>query len=146
LIALVLMGLVVTAAVGIFVVVGLVKLADAFSSDTAVTLTPKAVDGQVEFELTYGEDVTGIAQFIVQDADGKDLWKLRGSSNDKLARIAYGVIPDGPPGSWRQEFPAEGTQPADIRGKRIKIEVGCRFIVAFGAGRHSTRTEFDVPK
>ena len=46
----------------------------------------------------------------------------------------YGVVPTDAVAKWKQEFPADGSPPADILGKHIKIEANCRYIIGMGAG------------
>ncbi len=145
LVALALTAAVVVGLVVVAVVVGVVTIGEALSSDTTVTIQPRTVNERVEFDLTYGKSVTGLSVFVVQDADGNDLWKLSGHSDVKPPKVVYGVVPNDPVGAWQQEFPTDG-KPADIRGRHVKVEADCRFIVALGAGHESTRAEFDIPK
>jgi len=145
LIALVVTALVVTAAVGIFVVVGLIKLGEALDHDTSVSILQKMVNDRVEFEVVLGKDVSGIAQFTVKDAEGKELWKLYGTGTVKPPKIIYGVVPSEPADSWKQLEPSEGARPPDIRGKHIKVEVSTRLDGWFGVGHQSAHAEFDIP-
>lgn len=139
-------ALVVTAAVGIFVVVGLIKLGEALEHDTSVSIHQKMVNDRVEFEVVLGKDVSGISQFTVKDAEGKEFWKLYGTGTVKPPRIIYGVVPSEPLDSWKQLEPSEGALPPDIRGKRIKVEVSTRLDTWFGVGHQSASAEFDIPK
>jgi hypothetical protein len=145
LIALVVTALVVTATVGIFVVIGLIKLGEALEHDTSVSIRQTIANDRVEFEVVLGKDVSGIAQFTVKDAVGKELWKLYGIGTVNPPKIIYGVVPE-PADSWRQLEPSEGSRPPDIRGKHIKVEVSTRLDGWFGVGHQSTYAEFDVPK
>ena len=130
---------VVLGAVGLFVF-GMVKLGEAFSSETDATIRTKTDNGQVQFDLSYGKDITNLVVFIVRDADGKELWKLEGHGQPKPARLVYGVVPEG----GKQTLPSEG-KPPDIRGKHIKVEASCRFLIALGVGQQSSYAEFDIP-
>ena len=134
-------GLIVVAAV-----VGLKKLGEALAHDTSVSIHQKMGNDRVEFEVVLGKDVSGIAQFTVKDADGKELWKLYGTGTVKPGQIVYGVVPTQPADSWKQLEPSEGSRPPDIRGKHIKVEVSTRLDGWFGVGHQSTSAEFDVPK
>jgi hypothetical protein len=131
------LGLIVVAVV----VTGIIKIGEALSTETNATIRAKAEGEPVQFELGYGKDITSLNVFIVQDADGKELWKLEGVGEQKPARLVYGVVPEG----GKQTVPTEG-KPPDIRGKHIKVEVSCRFIIAMGAGNQSSYAEFDIPK
>jgi hypothetical protein len=146
LIALVLTAMVVTAAVGIFVVVGIVKIGEALEHDTQVSIRQTIANDRVEFEVILGKDVSGISQFIVRDAENKELWKLYGTGSVKPPRIVYGVVPTEPADSWRQLEPSEGSLPPDIRGRHIKVEVSTRLDTWFGVAHQSAHAEFDVPK
>src|SRR5262245_15819319 len=146
LIALVVTALAVTTAVGIFVVIGLVKLGEALEHDTTVSIHQTIANDRVEFEVKLGKDVSGIAQFTVFDAEGKELWKLYGTGSVKPPKIVYGVVPTEPADSWKQLEPSEGSRPPDIRGKHIKVEVSTRLDGWFGVGHQRASAEFDVPK
>jgi hypothetical protein len=140
-------GVVVVGLVVAGVVAGVVQIGKALSTETEVMIRPQAVNGQVEFELTYGKDLTGLSVFIVQDAGGNELWRLDAAGSDaKPPKVVYGVVPTDPAGAWKQVAPADGKPPADIRGRHIKVEANCRYIIAMGAGHQSTRAEFDIPK
>ena len=139
-------GVAVVGVVMFFVVAGVVQLGKALSTETEATIRMQTANGQVEFEMGYGKDVTGLSVFLVQDVEGNELWRLSGRSDQKPPKVVYGVVPDEPAGAWEQVFPADGKPPPDIRGKHVRIEANCRFIVAFGAGHQSTYAEFDIPK
>jgi hypothetical protein len=146
LLGLTLAGIAVVGTVAILVVVGVVELSKAFSSETHATIVPRTVNGQVEFEMGYGKDVTALSVFIVRDMEGNELWRLDGRSSQKPPKLVYGVLPSGSAGEWEQVFPTGGARPVDIRGKRVTVEANCGFVVAFGAGHQSTHAEFDIPK
>jgi hypothetical protein len=140
-------GVVVVGLVVAGVVAGVSQLGKALSTETEVTIRPQTVNGQVVFEMTYGKDVTGLSVFIVQDTNGNELWRLDAAGSDaKPAKVVYGAIPTDPAGVWKQVFPADGKPPADIRGKHVKVEANCRYIIAMGAGHQSTWAEFDILK
>ena len=90
--------------------------------------------------------MAGLAVFIVRDADGNELWRLASAGGSKPPRVAYGALPDDPAGAWRQEFPADGKPPADIRGRRVQIEASCGYTGLMGGGHQSSRAEFDIPR
>jgi len=93
-----------------------------------------------------GKDVSGISQFTVLDADGKEHWKLYGTGTVKPPKIVYGVVPSEPADSWKQLEPGEGALPPDIRGKHIKVEVSTRLDTWFGVAHQQASAEFDVPR
>jgi hypothetical protein len=146
LIALLLVAVVVTVAVGLFVVIGIIKIGEALEHDTQVSINQKIANDRVEFEVVLGKDVSGIAQFTVRDVEGKELWKLYGTGSVKPPKIIYGVVPTEPADSWKQLEPSEGSRPPDIRGKHVKVEVSTRLDGWFGVGHQSAYAEFDVPK
>lgn len=117
------------------------QIGQALATETECACSPKTVNGKVEFRFRYGKDVTGLSVLVVQDAQGNDLWKVRGPGSDKVPTLVYGEVPAGD--GWQQEFPAQG-KPADIRGQRVKIEANCRYNIPLGPGHQSTRAEFDI--
>ena len=137
----VLITILVLGLVGVVVVtVGLMKIAEEFSSQTDATIRAKTLNGQVRFDLRYGKDVTGLTVFTVRDAGGKELWKLEGFGAQKPPRLWYGEVPEGA----SQTFPLKGPPP-DVRGKHIKVEATCGFRIALGVGQDTWSAEFDIP-
>jgi len=138
-----------TCCVGLIVVasvVGLKKLGEALEHDTQVSIRQTIANDRVEFEVILGKDVSGISQFTVLDADGKEHWKLYGTGTVKPPKIVYGVVPSEPADSWKQLEPGEGALPPDIRGKHIKVEVSTRLDTWFGVAHQQASAEFDVPR
>jgi hypothetical protein len=131
------LGLIVVAVV----VTGIIKIGEAVSNETNATIRAQTEGDQVQFELGYGKDITNLSIFIVQDADGKEIWRLDGIGEQKPSRLVYGVVPEG----GKQTVPTGG-KPPDIRGKHVKVEASCRFIIPMGAGSQSSYAEFDIPK
>jgi hypothetical protein len=123
-----------------------VGITDALSTETTVAIQPKANKNPVELDLTYGKDVTNVALVVVTDAEGNELWRLRGGGQEKPATIVYGVVPTDAHKTWKQEFPEDGKPPADIRGKQVKVDINVGYNIAFGPGHNSTVVEINVPK
>jgi hypothetical protein len=145
--ALTIAGLVIVGLVAAGVIAAVRDVGEVLSSETEATIRPRTVDGRVEFEMTYGKDVVRLAAFIVRDADGTELWRVDSVGGDsKPARVVYGALPDDPAGEWRQEFPADGKPPADIRGRLVQVEASCGYRGLMGGGHQSSRAEFDIPR
>lgn len=123
---------------------GVSEIAEALSTDTDAEVVEKTVNGKVEFDLTYGKDVTGLTEFVVQDPEGRELWKLEGPRSEPVSRVVYGVVPRGH--GWKQKFPQDDQKPKDIRGKRVKVKAKYRYNIAFGPGHQSTQAEFVIQK
>src|SRR5688500_1677818 len=86
----VLLTVAVTIGAGIYLLGRTVSgIADAVRTETDAVVRPGLVNGQLEFDLTYGKDVMNFAAIIVYDADGVELWKLQHHADKKPARIVY---------------------------------------------------------
>jgi hypothetical protein len=120
------------------------KLGQALQTDTKVGVRPTTANGQLELELSYGNETTGITTITVTDAEGNKLWEVSGQGQEKPARVVYGQVPAD--GSLKQTFPEDGTPPADVRGKKVVVRVVNRFQVAFGPGQEVTDVTVEVPK
>jgi hypothetical protein len=115
-------------------------------SNTRAAFQTKVTGGQVEFEMVYGRDVTGIVRVTVTDPDGTQLWVLSGPGQGRTPKIVYGVVPADGQFRWAQEWPVDGTPPPDIRGRRVKVRIDTRFSIPFGPGVEISEAEIDVPK
>lgn len=115
-------------------------------SGTQSAFQTKVTNGQVEFEITYGRDVTGVVRVTVTEpTDGTLLWVLSGPGQGRTPKIVYGVVPADGQFRWVQEWPTGGVPPPDVRGRRVKVRIETRF-VRFGAGVEIAEAEIDVPK
>jgi RNA polymerase sigma factor (sigma-70 family) len=115
--------------------------------DWGLAVRTRVIDGQVQFDVAYGRNVTGISAFIVEDEQGNPLWSVRASGQNNIKKITYGVVPvDRNYAGRQQEVPADGTKPEDIRGKKVRIEVDYRDMALFGPGTEVYRDTVEVPK
>ncbi len=115
-------------------------------SNTRAAFQTKVANGQVEFEMAYGRDVTGIVRVTVTDPDGTLLWVLSGPGQGRTPKVVYGVVPADGQFRWVQEWPVDGRPPPDIRGPRVKVRIDTRFSIPFGPGVEIAEAEIDVPK
>lgn len=120
------------------------KVGQALQTDTKVGVRPTAANGQLELDLTYGNEATGITTITFTDAEGNTLWEVSGQGQTKPAKVVYGQVPAD--GSLKQVFPEDGKPPPDVRGKTVKVRVVNRFQVAFGPGQEVTDVTVEVPK
>jgi hypothetical protein len=116
------------------------KVAESLQTDTRVAAKASTANGVLELDLTYGNEVTGLATVTVSDMDGNKLWELVGL--EKPAKIVYGQVP--PEG--KQVFPEGDKPPADIRGKKVLVRITNGFRVALGMGQEITDMTVEVPK
>lgn len=115
-------------------------------ASTQSDFTPHVRNGQVEFDVLYGREATGLVKFTVSDPDtGKPLWVLVGPGQHKVPKFVYGQVPTDPVYNWTQELPADGAPPPDVRGKRVKVQVLTRFQVMFGPGQEINERVIEVP-
>jgi hypothetical protein len=141
----VLLTLLVVAGVVVYVVgCTVAKVGEALQTDTKVGVRPTTTNGRLELDLTYGNEATQLNTLTVTDAAGNTLWEVSGAPSAKPAKIVCGQIPAD--GSIKQVFPADGSPPADIRGKTVHIRVFNGFRVAFGPGQEVTDVSIEVPK
>jgi hypothetical protein len=141
----VLVTLAVLAALAIYAVgCAIGKVGQALETDTKVAVRAVTANGQLELDLTYGNEATGISLISFTDAAGDTLWELSGQGSEKPAKVVYGQLPAD--GSLKQTFPEDGKPPADIRGQTVVIKVNNRFQVAFGPGHEMTEVTVTVPK
>jgi hypothetical protein len=120
------------------------RMGEALQTDTKVGVRATTASGQLELDLTYGNEATGISTITFTDADGTKLWEMAGQGVEKPAKLIYGQVPAD--GSLKQVFPEDGALPADVRGKTVHIRVNNRFQVAFGPGHEQTEVTVEVPK
>jgi hypothetical protein len=120
------------------------KVGQALQTDTKVGVRSITANGRLELDLTYGDETTGIATITFTDAAGEKLWEVIGNGQTKPAKVVYGQLPAD--GSLKQVFPDDGSPPADIRGKTVKVRVTNRFQVAFGPGQEITDLTVEMPK
>ncbi|HKB03016.1 MAG TPA: hypothetical protein VKD90_12400 [Gemmataceae bacterium] len=120
------------------------KVAEALQTDTKVAIRATTSNGQLELDLSYGKEATGITTITVAEMDGNRLWEVSGQGTAKPAKVNYGQLPAD--GSLKQVFPEDGSPPPDIRGKRVQVRVVNRFQVAFGPGQEVTDLTVEVPK
>jgi hypothetical protein len=60
-----------------------------------------------------------IEEFAVLDAEGHDIWRIRGTGLNQLIRIEYGRLPEG----FRQETPSPPQRPRVLRdGERVTLK------------------------
>lgn len=109
---------------------------------TQTGYTTHVRNGQVDFDLVYGRETTGINSFLLSDSTGKRIWELTGGGEAKPAKVVYGQVPAG----WKQVFPVGDENLPDIRGTKVKVRIDTRFHVAFGPGVEVNEGEVDVPK
>jgi hypothetical protein len=120
------------------------KVGQALQTDTKVAVQAVTTNGQLELNLTYGNEATGISMITFTDAAGNKLWEVTGQGSEKPAKLIYGQLPAD--GSLKQTFPEDGKPPPDIRGQTVTIEVDNRYQVAFGPGHEMTKVTVTVPK
>jgi hypothetical protein len=121
------------------------KVGQALQTDTRVAVRPTAPNGRPELDLTYGNEVTGIVSITFTDAEGNKLWEVSGrGGQDKPAKVAYGQLPAD--AQLKQDFPEDGSPPADVRGQTVRVRVVNRFQVALGPGQELTDVSVEVPK
>jgi len=140
LVALLILAGVVVYAVGCAVV----KVGHALETDTKVAANATTANGQLELDLKYGHEATGITTITVTDTAGNKLWEVSGLGTAKPATVVYGQVPAD--GSLKQTFPEDGSPPPDIRGKTVQVRVNNRFQVALGPGQEITDLTVEVPK
>lgn len=148
LIVFVVLLLLVAVAGGVVLYVGFRAVKDvgeALSSDTTAKVQVKASGERLEFHLTYGKSVQNLSGFTVQDAEGNKLWRVEGHGQSKPPVVVYGELPPPPAADFEQKVPAGGAKPPDIRGKKVRLEIDVRFLVAFGAGHQTYREELEIP-
>ncbi|MFL5341228.1 MAG: hypothetical protein ACJ8F7_13860 [Gemmataceae bacterium] len=75
------------------------------------------VDGRVAFDIPR-RDVNGLLAFRVENANGTILWHIE-MNYEKRRQIIYGVLP----ASGKQTVPSDGSVPADIRGREVRVRV-----------------------
>jgi hypothetical protein len=120
------------------------KVGQALQTDTKVAVRPTTANGQLELDLSYGNEATGIVTITFTDAQGNTLWEVRGNGQEKPARVVYGQLPAD--GSLQQTFPEKGAPPVDVRGQTVQVRVVNRFQVALGPGQEVTDVTVTVPK
>jgi hypothetical protein len=120
------------------------KVGQALETDTKVAVRPITTNGQLELDLTYGNEATGISMITFTDAAGNKLWEVTGQGSEKPAKVIYGQLPAD--GSLKQTFPEDGKPPQDIRGQTVKVEVDNRYQIALGPGHEMTQVTVTVPK
>lgn len=120
------------------------KVGQALQTDTKVAVRAVTANGQLELDLTYGNEATGITTITVTDAAGNKLWEVAGQGSAKPAKVVYGQLPAD--GSLTQIFPEDGKPPPDIRGQTVQVRMTNRFQVAFGPGQEITDVTVAVPK
>jgi hypothetical protein len=141
----VVLTLLVLAGLAVYVVgCTLAKVGQALQTDTKVGVRATTSNGQLELDLSYGNEATGITTITVTDPTGKTLWEVSGQGTAKPAKVVYGQLPAD--GSLKQVSPDDGSPPPDIRGKTVQIRVVNRFQVAFGPGQEVTDLTVEVPK
>jgi hypothetical protein len=141
----VLIALAVLAALAIYAVgCAIGKVGQALQTDTKVAVRPITTNGQLELDLSYGNEATGISMITFTDAAGNKLWELSGQGWEKPAKVVYGQLPAD--GSLKQTFPEDGKSPPDIRGQTVKVEVDNRYQIALGPGHEMTQVTVTVPK
>jgi hypothetical protein len=141
----VLIVLAVLAGVAVYVVgCTVVKVGQALQTDTKVAVRSVTTNGQLELDLTYGHEATGIVTITFTDASGHKLWEVAGQGTAKPAQVVYGQLPAD--GSLKQTFPDDGSPPKDIRGQTVTVVVTNRFQVAFGPGQEMTDVTVAVPE
>ena len=121
-----------------------VKVGQALDTDTKVAVNASTANGQLELDLKYGHEVTGITTITFTDTAGNKLWELTGQGTTKPAKVVYGQVPAD--GSLQQTYPEDGKPPPDIRGKTVQVRVNNRFQVALGPGHEITDVTLEVPK
>ncbi|OWK42233.1 hypothetical protein FRUB_04311 [Fimbriiglobus ruber] len=102
----------------------------------------KLRNGQIEFDLVYGRETTGIVRFIISDPDGTPVWELSGGSQNKPPKVVYGQVPVG----WTQVFPAGNVAPPEIRGRRVKVRIDTRYQIPFGPGVEVNEGDVNIPQ
>jgi hypothetical protein len=120
------------------------KVGQALQTDTKVAVRAVTTNGQLELDLTYGNEATGISMITFTDAAGNKLWEVTGQGSEKPAKVIYGQLPAD--GSLKQTFPEDGKPPPDIRGQTVKVEVDNRYQIALGPGHEMTQVTVTVPK
>ena len=70
------------------------KVADEIRTETLTTIRPRTTAEHVEFALTYGKDVTNLANFTVSDSQGNRLWELDCRGSGKPAVIEVRIDPE----------------------------------------------------
>ena len=120
------------------------KVGQALQTDTKVAVRAVTTNGQLELDLTYGNEATGISLITFTDAAGNKLWEVTGQGSEKPAKLIYGQLPAD--GSLKQTFPEDGKPPPDIRGQTVTVQVTNRFQVAFGPGQEMTDVTVPVPR
>jgi hypothetical protein len=141
----VVLTLLVLAVLAIYVVgCTVAKVGQALRTDTKVAVRATTTSGQLELDLSYGNEATGITTITVTDPTGNKLWEVSGQGTTKPPRVVYSQLPAG--GSLKQVFPEDGSPPPDIRGKTVQVRVVNRFQVAFGPGQEVTDLSVEVPK
>ncbi|HJZ92366.1 MAG TPA: hypothetical protein VKE40_15930 [Gemmataceae bacterium] len=121
-------------------------LGKALVPETHVAVTPKTSNGQLELELSYGKNVTGLDKVTVLDVEGNKLWEISAPGTGKPGKVVYGQVPTEPDVAWQQNFPEGGKPPADIRGKTVQVKIDQRFLVAIGVGHELTEVTVEMPK
>lgn len=141
----VLIALAVLAALAVYAVgCAIGKVGQALQTDTKVAVRPVTTNGQLELDLTYGHEATGISMITFTDAAGNKLWEVSGQGTEKPAKVVYGQLPAD--GSFKQAFPEDGKPPPDIRGQTVKVQVDNRYQIALGPGHEMTEVTVTVPK